>query len=49
MKRAFITQGIRTAFTRANKGALAQTRPDDLLAELFKSLLSNNRPGKRRK
>jgi len=45
MKRAFITQGIRTAFTRANKGALAQTRPDDLLAELFKSLLSNNKTG----
>jgi acetyl-CoA acyltransferase len=40
MENAFIVAARRTPFTRAGKGALAQARPDDLLAALFRSVLA---------
>ena len=40
MTNAWIVDPRRSAFTRAGKGALAATRPDDLLAELFAQLLA---------
>jgi len=41
MESACIVAARRTAFTRAGKGALAGARPDELLATLFRSLLSS--------
>jgi acetyl-CoA acyltransferase len=40
METAWIVAARRTAFTRAGKGALAAARPDDLLASLFRELLT---------
>jgi acetyl-CoA acyltransferase len=40
MTNAWIVDPRRSAFTRAGKGAFAQTRPDDLLAALFVELLA---------
>src|SRR5204863_6196549 len=36
---AWIVAAARTPFTRATKGALANVRPDGLLAELFRTLM----------
>src|SRR5690242_798221 len=45
MDTAWIVAGRRSAFTRAGKGAFAATRPDELLAALFRGLLDALPPG----
>ena len=40
--RAFFTHGLRTPFGRAQKGAYAETRPDDLLVSLLTYQKQNN-------
>lgn len=40
MSHAVIVGYLRSPFTPANKGALAQTRPDDLAAEVIKALVA---------
>jgi acetyl-CoA acyltransferase len=42
---ASIVASARTPFTRAGKGALAHARPDDLLAQLFRSMIAGLPPG----
>ncbi len=44
---AWIVTSARTPFTRATKGALASARTDDLLAGLFRSILSQLPPAAR--
>ena len=44
---AVICAAKRTPFTRAGKGALAEKRPDDLLAELFRNVLGELPDGAR--
>lgn len=39
MTQAVIAAYLRSPFTRAHKGALAETRPDDLLAEVVRALV----------
>src|SRR5260221_353015 len=39
MTNAIICAYVRSPFTPANKGELAKTRPDDLLAQVIKGLL----------
>ena len=45
MDTAWIAAARRTAFTRAGKGAFAATRPDELLAMVFRGLLAGLPPG----
>ncbi|MGH7724003.1 MAG: thiolase family protein [Candidatus Eiseniibacteriota bacterium] len=42
MTDAWIAAPVRTAFTRATKGAFAEARPDDLLAALFRRILADH-------
>ena len=42
MTNAIISAYIRSPFTPANKGELAKTRPDDILAQVVKGLLSKS-------
>jgi acetyl-CoA acyltransferase len=44
MDTAWIAAARRTAFTRAGKGAFAATRPDELLATVFRGLLAGLPP-----
>jgi acetyl-CoA acyltransferase len=44
MDTAWIAAARRTAFTRAGKGAFATTRPDELLATVFRGLLASLPP-----
>jgi acetyl-CoA acyltransferase len=44
MDTAWIVAARRTAFTRAGKGAFAATRPDELLATVFRGLLATLPP-----
>ena len=45
MDTAWIVAARRSAFTRAGKGAFAATRPDELLAAVFRGLLAGLPPG----
>jgi acetyl-CoA acyltransferase len=45
MDTAWIVAARRTAFTRAGKGAFAATRPDEMLAAVFRDLLGGMPPG----